>query len=259
MLASWADVDIQLGIVVEGAAGQAALGVGRALFLGQRDINGDAARLAGRDLSLGEIAAVGEDLRRRDLRPLGGVVREDLAGLLGHHRELAVVVVGVGDLVGRNQAVPIVDNDLHVVAGDLLAVFGEPPGVRIGARELRLAGLGEDLQLITPAPSTLLQRGELLGSERGLRRAGRLAGIGGVDLLVVALDVALQCRQLPLELLFGFDAARTGIAVEEAAVQTDPGAAVQPRLTAQQHELAIDRLERLGVVFAEIRNRRDRA
>lgn len=71
--ASRADVDIQLGVVMEGAAGQAALGVGRALLLGQRDIDGDTARLAGRNLRFGEIAAVGEDLRRRDLCALGAL------------------------------------------------------------------------------------------------------------------------------------------------------------------------------------------
>jgi hypothetical protein len=79
------DVDILLGVVVEGAAGEAALDMRRALLLGQRHINGDAARLAVRNLRLGEIAAFGEDLR-----PLGGIVREGLAGVLGHHRELAV-------------------------------------------------------------------------------------------------------------------------------------------------------------------------
>ena len=61
---------------------------------------------------------------------------------------------------------------LDVVAGDLLAVLAQPPGIRVGARELGLTLFGELLDLLAAPLGARFQRFELRS-----RRPGALPGV----------------------------------------------------------------------------------
>jgi hypothetical protein len=56
----------------------------------------------------------------------------------------------------------VVNRDLHVVAGNDLPVFGQQPGVRVGARDLAIAAVGKLCQIGRGHPPALAQGGKFL-------------------------------------------------------------------------------------------------
>lgn len=71
---------------------------------------------------------------------------------------------------------------------------------------------------------------------------------------MVGVDRALKPSQLALELGERLDAGGAGVGVKEAAVDPDTLSPDEVEPATQLHEVAVQRLERLGVIATEVGN-----
>ena|SRR6516165_1589658 len=172
-------------------------------------------------------------------------------------------IVPVNDLTGNNEAVLVINDELHIVACNRLVSFAQKPGIRIGHGKLRLTtrfklrkiGLGTRAlghqRRYSRAKITAIAAviAAAVGSFFGFRR------ISVFKRLTVSLDLQVQPCDLFGQPLARENALLAGIAVEERAVDRNNTAADKPELANQQYEVAVRRLQRLPVLLAKVGDR----
>jgi hypothetical protein len=122
-----------------------------------------------------------------------------------------------------------------------LPFLAQMPRIGVSERELGLAALLQRLDGFA-----------LLGADRRHLSAVAVAGVVVLQRGRVGVNRAIEPGQVALQTGAGLDAVGTGAGVEKAAVDADRRTPDQIELATQLHKLAVQRLQRLGVVAAEV-------
>lgn len=179
-------------------------------------------------------------------------------GLAEHGVQLVVVVAVLHHIVGDDQLVLGVDDDLDVVPRCLVAALVQQAGVRVGHRTVRLARRLQGLQfgllglLQRLHGLQLLQLGGQLGVPRGRFQVFAVRHVQSFEPFANPLLQSLDVLGQPLHATEAFV---TDIAVEVAAVHPHALAAQQAQLLAEPDEPGMGLAQGLGVALAEIGNR----
>src|ERR1700729_2299555 len=242
-----ADIGVAPRVVVKLVLAKEAL-ADRGAALRSGNVRNATDPLTGLDVLDFEVAAIGDDIDRLDAQGLTGRLR----GL----RQQAHVHDLVGHRLLDDQLVLRVDRHLNVIPDGDLGVGGHGAAVRIGPRDLVLAGSLELSQHRLVAAALLAQRRDLLGQVLGARPGARpVRDIALVEPLEVVLQPLVGCTDERAQRRAGEVAVFVVDRLDAGSVDRQQLAAVEVEPPAQQHELAENAAKRRTIVAPKVGNR----
>jgi hypothetical protein len=146
-----------------------------------------------------------------------------------------------------------IDSRLHVVADDTAAARHHRTGIRVGQRNLFVRGIVE----LSFDPLKLFhlrfELGDFIFQAGSVWRGGaRNLSISRIERSQITADARLDFFHASLQFGAGEIAVTVVHCLEFAAVDGNQVFAKQPRLLAEQNELAADAANGLAVVFSEV-------